>query len=161
MAERMEPGRLAGLHRAAAAARVAEEARLARVMSEIAACRERADGLRRSIAEPALGAASVEAADLAAASRWRDRLASAARAEAARAEALGKEAREARARLARAFGRERALAELLDRSQREARRVAERRAEAAWPPSGGASQSSPPEPEPASGGTSAGSPGMA
>ena len=159
---------LARLHRAAAAARAAEEARLAGLTAEIAACRARADALRRSIAEPAgtsgngapaLSGQPMQAADLAAAARWRDRLAREARADLARAEALATEAEAARSRLARAFGRERALADLLARARREVRRAAERRAEDACP-GRAAPQSSSPEREP-EGKSSAGSPGMA
>ena len=159
---------LARLHRAAAAARAAEEARLAGLTAEIAACRERADALRRLIAEPAatggreacvMAGQPMQPADLAAAARWRDRLTSEARAELARIVTLAAEAEAARSRLARAFGRERALADLLARARREARRTAERRAENACP-GRAAPQSSSPEREP-DGEPSADSPGMA
>lgn len=151
------PEVLARLHRAAAAARAAEEMRLAGILRAIAGCRDRAARLRQTLVAPPTAPAG--AADLAATMRWQARLAAEARAETARAEALATEAEAARRRLARAFGRERAVAELMERAHHAHRRRLERQAENAAAARPAASQSPSPESDP--GGTSAGSPGMA
>jgi hypothetical protein len=143
---------LGELRRLLAAARSAEEVRLAGLTAEAAACRARAAGLRQAMV---LGAPeAADAAALGAALRWQHRLGLRARDEEARARQLESEAASARRRLARAFGREQALARLLEQAAAEARRRAGRRADWAAP-----AQSSPSDSRPA--GTSAGSPGMA
>ena len=146
------------LHDLLAAARAGEEAQVARIAAEIAACRARAAQLRQEVAQTAMPRDSG-AADLAAAMRWQLALGRRAGAEEAHIRDLEAAAQSAREGLARAFRRERAMAVLLARAERAARREAERRAEATAAPRRGGSQPSSPESE--RGGASDGSPGMA
>jgi hypothetical protein len=145
-------------------ASAAEASRLAGVLAEIAACRDRAAGLRGQIggsgASGAPGGAPLSAAELAAASRWRLLLAERARAEEARAEALEVEAQAVRARLSRAFGREAAATTMVEKARVKERQLSTRRAEAAIiAPRRALDQSASSESESAI--TSAGSPGIA
>jgi phage terminase Nu1 subunit (DNA packaging protein) len=108
--------------------------RLAGVMAEITACRDRAASLRGEIGIAGVAAMRGDgrqvAADLAAAARWGLRLAERARAEEARAMELEAEAEAIRPCLARASGRESAAEAMAENARVEERRLAAVRAEA-------------------------------
>jgi hypothetical protein len=116
-------------------ASAAEASRLAGVLAEIAACRDRAARLRGKIdgseGSEAPGGASLAVAEMAAASRWGLRLAERACAEELHAIALEAEAKAIRPRLSRAFGREVAATVMAEKARFQERQLAARRAEAA------------------------------
>jgi len=164
----MKSAVLLRLQRLLAMARRAEESRLAGALAEIAGCCTRAARLRQEIGGPSADAASggdlPAAADMIAASRWVLWLAERAGAEEARAVALETEAAIFRGRLAKAFGRESVAASMLEKAVIEERRMAARRAEAAFITrrlTPGKTQDQKSSSDSTSGETPAGSPGIA
>ncbi|HSF94687.1 MAG TPA: hypothetical protein VLA52_06630, partial [Thermohalobaculum sp.] len=127
------------LLRVLAAARAADEIRLAAMLAEIEAVRRRIGALKADIGAAGQGTAALSAAEMAATAKWCHRLASAVRAEEVRVAELTASARPLRAALSRAIGRETAAGKLAAQARARARRSASRRAELQTPPEAGQS----------------------
>jgi hypothetical protein len=131
----MKSAALVRLQRLFGVAKTAEESRLAKALTEIAACRARAVELHLEIGGACGDAASSGeislVADLAVRLRWDLRLMARAEAEDAQAEVLESEAAKLREILARAFGRESVAAAMVNKARVEERRLIARRAEEA------------------------------
>lgn len=114
---RSNPARLARLARALAAARAAEEGKLAALNRQVGAMRAEADDARHRSTIPATEA-PTDALDLLADTAWRNRLRIRAADLEAEAEAALRAAAPLRASLAALLGRERALDDLVERTRR-------------------------------------------